>query len=400
MGWTLTRRVMATRRAAAFARRYWIEILWCLFVLVNVAGILAFSEWATVPFHFIWIGLSLMYGWRVWGLRVTSTALAAVILLTGAALLEDVIIGNQAPDELTEIPLMATVFLVMVLYVRRFVAAREESRRVSEHNLALLRQERQLIEDASHVLRTPLTIGLGHAELIKRTTSDPVAARDSEVVIDELSRLKTVTDRLLGLAATEQPDFVHPVETPIRDLVQDAYSRWSSTYPAVELGRVVDLSLPLDPARILDALDELIGNAVGHTSGGTPVELSVRREDGSVVVAVADSGPGIPHSKQAWIFDRFARIDDCDRSNGLGLGLAIVKAIAEAHAGSVAVHSAPGHGATFELWLPLASPGREGAAARGPGTPGMGSRQRLRLKEPRISVADMPSSPLTRGTGE
>jgi two-component system OmpR family sensor kinase len=345
MGWTLT------RRATAFARKYWVEIAWCGFVLLNVAAILVFPDWATVPFHFIWITLSLLYGWRVWGLRATGTALAAVIMITGVALLDDVILRYQAPDELTEIPLMAAVFVVMVMYVRRSVAAKEQIRRISEHKLA---QERQFIEDASHVLRTPLTIALGHAELIKRTTTDPLAARDSEVVIDELHRLKMVSDRLLRLAATEQPDFVHPVETPIRELVKDASARWSSTCPAVELGRVADVSVPLDPARVLDALDELIGNAVGHTPPGTPVKLSARREDGCVVVAVADSGPGIPSSAQALVFDRFARVEGHDRRNSLGIGLAIVKAIAEAHGGSVTLRSEPGRGATFELRLPVA----------------------------------------------
>ncbi len=323
-------------------------------MLANTGAILIFRDWATVPFHFIWIGLSLLYGWRVWGLRATIWALVTVIALTAAALTIDVAVDDQAPDELTEIPLMATVFVVMVWYVRRNIAAKEEIRRVSEHNLALLQQERHFIEDASHVLRTPLTVALGHAELISRTTGDPMTAHDSKVIVDELKRLKSVSDRLLELAATEQPDFVHPVETSIRDLITDAHSRWSATNPAVEFGRVVNASLPLDPARIRDALDELIGNAVGHSPPGTPVKLSARRQDGTVVVAVADRGPGITPSEQARIFDRFSRVDGADRRNGFGLGLAIVKAIAEAHGGSVDVRSEPGRGTTFELRLPMA----------------------------------------------
>ncbi len=352
-GWTLT------RQATAFARRHWVELVWCVFVLANTTAMLVFREWATVPFHFIWIGLSLLYGWRVWGLRATISALVAVMLLTGIAMLDDVVVGAQALDELTEIPLMATVFVVMVWYVRRTIAAKEEIRRVSEHNLALLQQERQLIEDASHVLRTPLTVALGHAELILRTTTDPVTASDSKIVIEELNRLKAVSDRLLELAATEQPDFVHPIETPIRDLMTDAYSRWSATNPSIELGRVVNAAVPLDPARVLDALDELIGNAFGHTPAGTAVTLSAWRENGCVVMAVADRGPGIPRSEQARIFDRFARVGGRDRRDGFGLGLAIVKATAQAHGGSVDVRSEPGRGTTFELRLPLAGQERE-----------------------------------------
>lgn len=352
-------RVTLTRRAAVFARRYWVEVAWYTFVLINALAIVAFRDWATVPFHFIWIGLSLLYGWRVWNLGTTSAALAVVIAATGATLLYDVLSGEQAADELTEVPLMAVVFAVMVMYVRRSVAAREDFRQVSERNLMLLQQQQQLIQDASHLFRTPLTIALGNAELIERTTTDPDAARDSTIVIDELKRLKAISDRLLGLAATGQPDFVHLVETPILDLVTDAYAHWLPACPAIRLGEIADVSLPLDPARFLDALDELIGNAVAHTPKGTSVVLSVRREDGCVVVAVADRGPGIPRSEQALIFNRFTRINGHGHRNSFGLGLAIVKGIAEAHRGSVVVCSEPGQGAIFELRLPLADQGSE-----------------------------------------
>jgi signal transduction histidine kinase len=345
-----------TRHAVAFARRYWVEVAWSVFVVINVLAMLVLRDWATVPFHFIWIGLSLLYGWRIWSLGATSVALATVVALTGTALLGDVLYGGQTVDELTEVPLMAVVFVVMVMYVRRSVAAQENFRRVSEHNFTLLQQERQLIEDASHLLRTPLTIALGNAELIKRTTKDPDTARDSVVVIEELKRLKTISDRLLGLAATEQPDYVHLAETPVRGLVTDAYSRWLAACPALELGSIADVSVPLDSARFLDALDELIGNAVTHTLKGTPVLLSARLEESCLLVAVADRGPGISRSEQALIFNRFARIDGRGRRDSLGLGLAIVKGIAEAHGGSIAVRSDPGHGATFELRLPLAGP--------------------------------------------
>jgi signal transduction histidine kinase len=362
-----------------------VEVAWSISVVVNVLAMLVFREWATVPFHFIWIGLSLLYGWRIWSLGATSLTLATVVAVTGGALLGDVLSGDQAADELTEVPLMAVVFVVMVMYVRRSVAAREDFRRVSERNFTLLQQERQLIEDASHLLRTPLTIALGNAELIKRMTKDPDTARDSVVVIEELKRLKTISDRLLGLTATEQPDYVHLAETPIRSLVTDAYSRWLPSCPALELGIIPDVSVPLDPARFLDALDELIGNAVAHTPERTPVLLSARREESCLLVTVADRGPGIPRSKQALIFNRFARIDGRGRRDSLGLGLAIVKGIAEAHGGSITVRSEPGHGATFELRLPLVGP------AAGGQLPDTGTSLALRAPRRRAEVGSQPT---------
>jgi len=333
-----------------------------------------------VPFHFLWIGLSLLYGWRVWGLRGTVVAVGSLAVLTGFALVVDVSMGRQAPDELTEIPLMATVFAVMVWYVRHSVVSTEQIRRVSEHNLALLQRQRQFVQDASHLLRTPLTIALGHAELLRRTAPDPATAGDADVVIEELKRLKHVSDRLLALASSEQPDFLHVVDTRVDQLVIRAWSRWSSTHPWIALGGLAPVSAPLDPTRMRDTLDELISNAVRHSPPGTPITLSVSDEDGGVAISVMDSGPGLPYEAQSRVFDRFARAGQSRPEGGIGLGLALVKAVAEAHGGQVSLRSVPGHGAAFRLWFPMAGvtpdhgPGPEpGIAAEDHATRGGGS---------------------------
>jgi signal transduction histidine kinase len=336
----------------AFLARRWVEVLWVAFVIVNTAGILRFSDWATVPFHFVWIGLSLLYGWRVWKTPGTAAALVTVIFLTGIALTKDVVDGRQSPDELTELPLMGIVFVVMVWYVRRAVAGREQIRRISEHNLALLQRQRELVQDVSHVLRTPLTIALGHAELLLRGSRDSETARDLTVVIDELTRLKHVSDRLLALAASEQPDFLQGVETRVDRLVTQAASSWSSSHPAVVLGGIAPVSALLDPTQVRFALDELINNAIRHNPPETPVVLSVSSVDGEASMAVTDRGSGILREAQPRIFDRFVRLSRTREDGSLGLGLALVKAIAEAHGGRLFLHSVPGAGTTFTLCLP------------------------------------------------
>jgi two-component system OmpR family sensor kinase len=333
-------------------RHHRIEVGWWIFVGMNAWGILIFSQWATVPFHFIWIGLALIYGQRVWTLPGTSAALGVIILVTGLTLGADVVNGDQAADELTEIPLMAAVFVAMVWYVRRSVAAQNEMERVSEHNLTLLTQGRRFVQDASHILRTPLTIALGYAEVLQRTTVDPGAAEDAHVVIDELTRLKKTTDRLLGLAKSEQPDFLYPVETSVAELVTSVASRWMGTHPAIGLGRVEEAVISVDPDRVVEALDEMISNAVLHTHDGTPIEISARHDGAHHVLSVSDSGPGVPDFLVPAIFDRFAHLPQAG-SHRVGLGLAIVKAITEAHGGHVRVKNGQQGGATFEVWLPL-----------------------------------------------
>ncbi len=341
----------------SWGRRYWVELVWVLFVAVNAAGILVFRDWATVPFHFIWIGLSLLYGWRVWNVTGTMVALVSVVVVTGVPLVEDVLLERQAPDELTEIPLMASVFVVMVWYVRRALAAREQIHQVSEHNLALLHRQRQFVQDASHILRTPLTIALGHAELVRRTMPDADRRQDLDVVIDELSRLKRISDRLLALAETDQPDFLNTVDTAVDELVAQAWSRWAATHPAIALGPLAPVTVLLDREHARNALDELVSNAVRHTPDGTPITLSVTRADGGVAVSVADAGPGIPAEAQARVFDRFSRVRQRDARGGHGLGLALVTAIAQAHGGRLTLHSEPGTGSTFSLWLPVGTSG-------------------------------------------
>lgn len=105
-----------------------------------------------------------------------------------------------------------------------------------------------------------------------------------------------------------------------------------------------------DPERLRQALDNLIGNAVGHSPAGAEILVTARAEAGRVLLAVADRGEGIPEDGLARVFEPGVRLTG--ERPGSGLGLAIVRAIAVAHGGAVEVESAPGQGATFTLVLP------------------------------------------------
>jgi len=105
------------------------------------------------------------------------------------------------------------------------------------------------------------------------------------------------------------------------------------------------------------ALDALLENAVAHTEPGDRIEVSVRLEGNNAVIAVADSGCGIPPDDLDHIFGRFTRAEPylSRETGGFGLGLPIVQAIAEAHHGSVRARSTSGQGATFEMVIPAVS---------------------------------------------
>ncbi|MFZ2014382.1 MAG: HAMP domain-containing sensor histidine kinase [Nocardioides sp.] len=343
---------VSSRRGPALVwHEHGVDILWWLFVAVNTWAIVVLRSWATVPFHFIWIGVTLMYGWRVWSTKVTALSLLVIVVVTGVTMLDDVVHGYQEPDELTEIPLMATVFVVMVVYVRRRVTAQRETEQIAAHNLALVEQSRTLVQNASHVLRTPLTIALGHAELVQKAATTSDLTEDAEVVVNELTRLKQITDRFLRLAKSEQPDFLYPVETAVGELVTTTVTRWMATHPLVGLGVVESEVMSLDPSRVAEALDELIGNAIVHCPGAR-IEVSGSRRADCYVISVADRGPGIPPGMSSSVFDRFSH-GTAAKPSGAGLGLAIVKAVSEGHGGTVSLRSRRGGGSVFEMALPF-----------------------------------------------
>jgi signal transduction histidine kinase len=135
----------------------WVDAAWVAFSLVNLASIIIFAHWETIPFHFIWISLTLLYGFRVWAIRPTLWVLGMVVATTFAAIGWDVWRGAQSVDELNEVPLMAAMFWLMVWHARRRLAADHERDMVSDENARLLTTQRRFLQDASHQLRNSLT---------------------------------------------------------------------------------------------------------------------------------------------------------------------------------------------------------------------------------------------------
>ena len=353
-----------------WARWSWVDIAWVAFVAINLAAMRLLPAWQTVPFLAIWVSLTVIYGFRLWRMQPTILTLAAVTIATGGIIGVQVLKGQQDADYLAEVPLIALMFLVMVWHGRRRLAATEERlvameevQRVSQENLRLLKQQRRFLQDASHELGTPITVALGHAELIERAVTNPVVAEDARVVTDELMRLRRLSTRMLLLASAEGPDFLHLTPVPVESVVEDALDRWGHTPRHWRLGPVAETTVLGDRDRLAVALDALLENAVAHTAPGDRIEVGARVEDAAVVLAVTDSGCGIRDADLRRIFQRFARAEPhrSRPSGGLGLGLAIVQAIAEAHGGSVRVQSTFGHGSQFEVLLPLAPDARESA---------------------------------------
>jgi signal transduction histidine kinase len=330
-------------------------VIWGVFSAINLVAIYRFAYWETVPFHFIWISLTLLYGFRSWSTRPTLWILGAVMLTTGFGIGLDIWRGSEPREELTEVPLMAAVFLATVWHSRRKLAAERSVRLIGEQNVRLLTDQRQFLQDAAHQLRTPITIALGHAELLATDLVGEQQGEDIGVVIGELSRLRRISDRLLLIAAAGDPAFLHAEDVRLDQLIIDHVRRWRpSIGRRLRTGTLDAVTVRADRERLGMALDALIENAVLHAGTDGQINLSVIRDflGISAQIVVADTGSGIPADQLPFIFDRF-RTSDGGRSRGTGLGLPLVRAVAHAHGGDVAVRSRDGEGSEFELTLPL-----------------------------------------------
>src|SRR5215468_12437564 len=347
-----------------------LDAVWAVFSAVNLIAIFAFAGWETVPFHFIWISFTLVYGFRTWAPRPTLAVLGVVMVTTGAAIGVDVARRTESVAELTEVPLMAAMFLAMVWHARRKLTAEHESRRVGEENARLLATQRRFLQDASHQLRTPITIALGHAELLAGDLASRPEARDIQVVVGELARLRRLGERLLMIAASEDPDFLHPVPVALDRYTMEVLRRWRPTADRRwSLGPLDPVLVRADRERLGLAVDALLENAVRHTAEGDSIRLSVLRGwDGETArMIVADGGEGILPAELDRIFERFRTGSQLGGTRGTGLGLALVRAVARAHGGEVKVRSSPGKGSEFELVLPLLTPSPGPADSAAPG---------------------------------
>jgi signal transduction histidine kinase len=218
---------------------------------------------------------------------------------------------------------------------------------------AAFASQRSFVSDASHELRTPITIVRGHLELLG---DDPGERRETvALVTDELDRMSRFVDDLLVLAKAERDDFLRVADVELGaltdELLEKAQGLGQRDWRLESRGEAVIVA---DRQRLTQAMMGLAQNAVQHTDDGEPIWLGTDANHREVRLWVRDEGPGIAADDQERIFDRFARTSASRRrSEGAGLGLAIVRAIAEAHGGRVRLSSRPGAGASFVLVIPV-----------------------------------------------
>ena len=222
---------------------------------------------------------------------------------------------------------------------------------------------RRFTADASHELKTPLTVlraGVERAITMPSLPSEALAAL--EETLQEINRMTELVEALLMLArADEGTTPLHRETVDLRAIVEETGE--TGELLAAEAGVTMEVATPADPvivpvdaSRIRQLILNLLTNAVKYTPAGGSVRLQLGPSNGRVTLTVADSGVGIAPGDLPHIFDRFWRADSArtrtGERSGTGLGLAICKWIAEAHGGRIDVQSRPGRGTTFTVTLP------------------------------------------------
>ncbi len=355
--------LMASARRLISENR--LEVAWFGFALLNLAAMLALIEgggphgWETVPFHWIYVSFTLLYGYRMWRGRGTIAGITFVTLAAGGMTLLAVHLAREDWAELTEVPLMGLMFLAMVYHVRRRQAAVAESERLAANIGEALQRQRDFVSDASHELLTPITIARGHIDLLRRYhgADDAEIELACDTVVGELERMERLIDQLLLIEGAPTPGFLTASETPLRPFIEELYQRWRLAAPRRwSLSEIPDLLVKIDRDRIAIALDELVENALRHTGEGDGIAIAAYEQRGRVRIAVSDTGRGIPAAALGHVFDRFYRVDGDRnrRGGGAGLGLSIVRAVVEAHSGTITAESGAGGGTTITIELPSA----------------------------------------------
>jgi two-component system, OmpR family, sensor kinase len=224
-----------------------------------------------------------------------------------------------------------------------------------EHSFEL---QSHFTADASHELRTPVSVLLSNCELaLSRDRSASEYRNTVEICMKAGTRMKSLVEDLLILAKADAGKLdLHKSHIDLKDLVAESARMFESI--AAKNSVTLECQLELAPCqadsnRISQVINNLIANAIHYNRVGGKVILKTMRDGNYAVIQITDTGCGIPEDSLPKLFDRFYRVDEhrSRQHGGSGLGLAICKSIVDAHGGQLTVSSQENIGTTFELRL-------------------------------------------------
>jgi heavy metal sensor kinase len=223
---------------------------------------------------------------------------------------------------------------------------------------------RQFTADASHELQTPLTILRGEIEVALRSTRSPDEYKELlRSALEEIQRISVLVEGLLLLARSDAGMLkMDRVPVDLVSVAEEVFGRLGSFAAErqvdLRLGQIEPLEVLGDHVHLGRLLFNLVDNAIKYTPPHGKVEVAIGQSGGSAVIAVTDTGIGIPAEEREKVFQRFYRSAEArsQAQGGSGLGLSIARSIAEAHGGRIEVEAEPGRGSAFRAYLPILSP--------------------------------------------
>jgi len=227
---------------------------------------------------------------------------------------------------------------------------------------AALQTQRQFMADASHELRTPVSVVRATSDvMLSREHRDEVEYREAIAIVGgQARRLGRLVEDMLVLARADAGGYpLQPVDLYLDEVVADC--RRAVDVLATERGVTIrssggpDISFRGDEDLLRRLVLNVLQNAVQHTPSGGSVAVDIERDRQDVKIRVTDEGHGIPPDDQRRIFDRFVQLDPARRGQGTGLGLPIARWIAEAHRGTLVLERSGPQGTTFCVSLPVSS---------------------------------------------
>jgi two-component system NtrC family sensor kinase len=222
------------------------------------------------------------------------------------------------------------------------------------------RLKNEFVQTVSHDLRSPLTAILGYVDLLDRV--GPVNEQQREFIKRVQNSVKSITslvNDLLELGRIEAGFDTQKEMVSLEGIIR--YTLETLTGQITDKKLDLQLNLPKDipqmrvnPIRMRQMLDNLIGNAIKYTPSGGEITIKVEVQNEQVILRISDTGPGIPPAEQPHIFEKFYRASNVPKGvGGSGLGLSIVKSIVDNHQGRIWVESLLGQGSSFTVVLPL-----------------------------------------------
>jgi two-component system sensor histidine kinase ArlS len=219
-----------------------------------------------------------------------------------------------------------------------------------------IEHQKHFVADASHELKTPLTVISSYADMLKRWGRDNVEVRDEaiEAISKETERLQKLIRSMLTLAEAEQDDWLNVSRFDVVSVVKDLSDVLGKTFER-EIRVHSDghsVHMKGDKDKIRQLLLIVIDNAIKYSK--EPIDVRIRLHKVGIKLEVTDYGIGVQESDIPYMFDRFYRVDEARHrsTGGSGLGLSIAKKIIDIHDGSVEVYSKPGNGTTISIQLP------------------------------------------------